>query len=217
MRPDRRLGMRRPVNAFDRARKGRRERNRRGTGWGQPSGGGRQEAVSRGKDPAGAFMLEAGEGLFIGQQQDPPDLARARREAGSSSIRGLLARRMPRSVADILTEQSSCIEAKAANLSAESQRALIARLISSHLTLSGAGPMEKAMAMRGGVSLKEVDPATMSSRLVRGLHFAGEILDLTGPCGGYNIQWAFSSGFLAGSSAAAALQNNQNKENSSND
>ena len=145
------------------------------------------------------------------------EFARARREAGSSSIRSLLGRRMPRSVADILTEQSSCAEAKAANLSAESQRMLIFRLTSSRLTLSGAGPMEKAMAMRGGVSLKEVDPATLASRLVRGLYFAGEILDLTGPCGGYNIQWAFSSGFLAGSSAAAALQNNQKKENSSND
>ena len=58
--------------------------------------------------------------------------------------------------------------------------------------------MEKAMAMRGGVSLKEVNPETFESRLVKGLFFAGEMLDLTGPCGGYNIQFAFSSGRLAG-------------------
>ena len=66
------------------------------------------------------------------------------------------------------------------------------------LHLSGLCPMEKAMAMRGGVSLKEVNPETFESRLVKGLFFAGEMLDLTGPCGGYNIQFAFSSGRLAG-------------------
>ena len=56
------------------------------------------------------------------------------------------------------------------------------------------------MAMSGGVSLKEVDPATFESRLVNGLYFAGEVLDLTGPCGGFNIQFAFASGYLAGNS-----------------
>ena len=62
--------------------------------------------------------------------------------------------------------------------------------------------MNKAMAMSGGVSLKEVNPKTMESRLVSGLYFAGEILDLAGPCGGYFIQFSFSSGYLAGLSAA---------------
>lgn len=58
---------------------------------------------------------------------------------------------------------------------------------------------EKAMITRGGVSLKEIDPKTMQSRLIEGLYFAGEVVDIDGPCGGYNLQWAFSSGFLAGS------------------
>ena len=71
------------------------------------------------------------------------------------------------------------------------------------LAVDSVGPMEKAMAMSGGVSLKEIDPATMESRIVKGLYFAGEIMDLAGPCGGYNIQWAISSGRLAGRSAAA--------------
>jgi len=52
------------------------------------------------------------------------------------------------------------------------------------------------------VSLREVDPRTMGSRIVSGVHFAGEILDLTGPTGGFNIQFALSSGYLAGLSAA---------------
>ena len=54
------------------------------------------------------------------------------------------------------------------------------------------------MVTRGGVALDEVNAKTMESRLVHGLYFAGELLDLDGPCGGYNIQWALSSGALCG-------------------
>ena len=58
----------------------------------------------------------------------------------------------------------------------------------------------KAMVTRGGVELKEINSKTMESRLIRGLYFAGELTDLDGPCGGYNIQWALSSGALCGTS-----------------
>ncbi len=61
---------------------------------------------------------------------------------------------------------------------------------------------KNAMITRGGVSLKEIDPKTMQSKLVKDLYFCGEIVDLDGPCGGYNLQWSFSSGYLAGSSAS---------------
>lgn len=140
-------------------------------------------------------------------------LGEARQRAGQRSVRSVLSEYIPRSLAEILLEQCACTDAKAATLSAESQSGLIDRLSGWALTLDGAGPMEKAMAMRGGVSLKEVDSATLSSRLVRGLYLAGEILDLTGPCGGYNMQWAFSSGFLAGASAAAMCNASEGEEN----
>jgi len=58
------------------------------------------------------------------------------------------------------------------------------------------------MVMRGGVRLKDVRPETLSSRHVPGLFFAGEVLDLDGPCGGSNLQWAFASGHPAGTAAA---------------
>jgi hypothetical protein len=61
------------------------------------------------------------------------------------------------------------------------------------------------MVTSGGVSLKEVDPTTLASRLHPNLYFAGEILDLDAPEGGYNLHWAFSSGALAGLSSARAL------------
>ncbi|MFA9374941.1 MAG: NAD(P)/FAD-dependent oxidoreductase, partial [Poseidonibacter sp.] len=57
---------------------------------------------------------------------------------------------------------------------------------------------KKAMITRGGVTLKEIDPNTMQSKLIKGLYFCGEVMDLDGPCGGYNLQWSFSSGNLAG-------------------
>lgn len=64
-------------------------------------------------------------------------------------------------------------------------------------TIIGHDGFEKAMITRGGISLKEINPKTMESKIISGLYFAGEIIDLDGPCGGYNLQWAFSSGYLA--------------------
>jgi len=58
--------------------------------------------------------------------------------------------------------------------------------------------LEKAQITRGGVSIKEIDPRTMESKKVKGLYFAGEIIDVDGDCGGFNLQAAFSTGYLAG-------------------
>lgn len=61
---------------------------------------------------------------------------------------------------------------------------------------------QQAQVVAGGVDTSEVDPCTMASRLVSGLYFAGEVLDIDGICGGYNLQWAWASGFVAGRHAA---------------
>ena len=63
-------------------------------------------------------------------------------------------------------------------------------------------PLEKGEVVAGGVSLDEVDPKTMESKLVSGLYLCGEVLDVAGPVGGYNLQAAFATGFVAGESAA---------------
>ena len=65
-------------------------------------------------------------------------------------------------------------------------------------------PFEQAQICAGGVDTREIDPDTMESELVKGLYFAGEILDVDGICGGYNLQWAWTSGYLAGKGAANA-------------
>ena len=61
--------------------------------------------------------------------------------------------------------------------------------------------MDSAQVTAGGIVTAEFDPATMESKLVRGLYACGEVLDVDGDCGDYNLQWAWSSGRLAGSSA----------------
>ncbi len=65
-----------------------------------------------------------------------------------------------------------------------------------------AAPLEEAMVTRGGVSLKEINPRTMESRRVKGLYFCGEMIDIDADTGGFNLQAAFSTGYLAGESAS---------------
>ncbi len=66
------------------------------------------------------------------------------------------------------------------------------------LTITGHDGFKMAMITRGGIELKEIDPKTMQSKILNGLYFCGEIMNLDGPCGGYNLQWSFASGALAG-------------------
>lgn len=75
---------------------------------------------------------------------------------------------------------------------------LVKIVVNTPLTVTDSVGFKKAMITRGGVSLKEIDPNTMKSKICDGLYFCGEVMDIDGPCGGYNLQWSFSSGFLAG-------------------
>lgn len=68
--------------------------------------------------------------------------------------------------------------------------------------VTGVMPWDNAQVTAGGIELSEVDPDTMESKLCKNLYITGEVLDIDGPCGGYNLQWAWASGKLAGSEAA---------------
>ncbi len=91
---------------------------------------------------------------------------------------------------------------RAADLDRSRRRLLAERLAAFPAVVGRLGGWDEAMVTRGGVSLAEIDPATMQSRLVPGLYVAGETLDVDGDTGGYNLQAAFSTGMLAGRSAA---------------
>ena len=68
------------------------------------------------------------------------------------------------------------------------------------LTIKSPRPIEEAIVTSGGVQVKEINPKTMASNLLEGLYFAGEVIDIDGYTGGYNLQAAWSSGYVAGSS-----------------
>ena len=68
--------------------------------------------------------------------------------------------------------------------------------------VTGSKSFEQAQVCAGGVHTDEINPQTMESRLVSNVYFAGEVVDIDGMCGGYNLQWAWSSGYVAGRHAA---------------
>jgi predicted Rossmann fold flavoprotein len=87
-------------------------------------------------------------------------------------------------------------------ITAEERKRLRLWLKDFRLEVTGCRPFTEAIITAGGVDTKEVDPRTMASRLVEGLYFAGEVLDIDADTGGYNLQAAFSTGWLAGRSSA---------------
>jgi len=128
---------------------------------------------------------------------------RWQQENGKKHVINWLSEGLPHSVAEALCREAGDVgHRKAAEFSGAEREKLALMLTAAPVTATGSEGWEKAMVTRGGVSLKKVDPNTLESRLISGLYFAGEVLDLDGPCGGFNLQWAFSSGWLAGGSAA---------------
>ena len=89
---------------------------------------------------------------------------------------------------------------KGNHFSAEQRSQLITNCTEFPLTVTAPGGFSVAMVTRGGVALENVDPKTMESTIIPNLYFAGEVLDIDGDTGGYNLQAAFSTGFLAGQS-----------------
>jgi len=87
-------------------------------------------------------------------------------------------------------------------INAEERERLLHLLKSLRFNIKDPLPMAAATVTAGGISLKEVDPQTMASRLVKGLYLCGEVLDLDADSGGYNLQAAFSTGYVAGENAA---------------
>ncbi len=90
------------------------------------------------------------------------------------------------------------IELRYLQVESKKRDKLIKLLAWTPLTVTGHEGFKKAMITRGGVTLKEINPKSMQSKIAKGLYFCGEVVDLDGPCGGYNLQWSFSSGYLAG-------------------
>jgi predicted Rossmann fold flavoprotein len=124
------------------------------------------------------------------------------RRPGMTFLNGLLPLKLARA---ILKEAGVFEQGKTGDLSEESMRRIAAICKNYERKVKGTKSWKDAQVTAGGVSLEEVDPSRLLSRLVPGLYFAGEILDVDGPCGGYNLTWAFASGWIAGTAAGEAI------------
>jgi len=125
-------------------------------------------------------------------------IERSRKEHGAKTVLSMLASILPAVLAKVVLDRANVpAAASVARLSREQSRKLIMLIKNLPLTITGTEGFGKAMVTKGGINLAEVCPKTLASKRVRGLFFAGEILNVDGPCGGFNLQWAFSSGFLA--------------------
>jgi len=158
------------------------------------------ELLAAGRPVSLAVSLVAG----MGRAEWLGEMERWRARDGRRTVAALLAERLPRSLAHALCERAGAGGVRAGSLPRGARDGLAGILSGLELTVVGTGGFAGAMVTRGGVALRGVDPRTMTSRLVSGLLFAGEVLDVDGPSGGFNLQWAFSSGWLAGASAAAS-------------
>ncbi len=117
----------------------------------------------------------------------------------ASFVDGLVPERL---VSDVLQEAGIETSTLFARLEKKTRNRLVSTLKGWSLGPVRAVPIEKGEVVAGGVALDEVDPQTMRSRLVEGLYLCGEVLDVAGPVGGYNLQAAFATGFVAGETAA---------------
>jgi predicted Rossmann fold flavoprotein len=128
---------------------------------------------------------------------------------GKRSYRNILKELLPQKLiepfidmTEIPAEKSGC------DITSEERGRLLMLLKSLRFNIKSPLPLTSAMVTAGGISLKEIDPQTMGSRLVKGLFFGGEVMDIDAETGGYNLQAAFSTGYLAGESAAAYIAKN---------
>jgi hypothetical protein len=121
--------------------------------------------------------------------------------SGKKQLAVVLAHQAPRRLAEVVLEEAGLArDRKAAALTKEERLRLVRALKHLPVPIAGTLGFKKAEVTAGGVALDEVDSRTMMSKLVPNLFFAGEILDLDGPIGGYNFQAAWSTGWLAGAS-----------------
>ncbi len=135
-------------------------------------------------------------------------LKRVLLQGGAKQLKSVLPDLLPGKMAEQFPDICRLDDTKQCSQVNAQERGLIVRTLK-HIPLHATGfrPFTEAVITRGGIKVNEINPSAMASRLVPGLFFAGEVIDVDGFTGGFNLQIAFSTGALAGSSAAAFITN----------
>lgn len=130
------------------------------------------------------------------------DFSAAANKDFANSLGGLLPKKM---IPPVIRLSGIAPQKKIHDITKEERLSLVRLLKAFPLTLVGTRPIAEAIVTSGGVDVKEIQPKTMESKKVKGLYFAGEVMDVDAYTGGYNLQIAFSTGYLAGMSAALSV------------
>lgn len=135
------------------------------------------------------------------EEQLDQRILREFQKAPNKALKNVAGSLYPAKLSPVMLSLSGILGEKKVNSVTKKERQRLVELTKAlPLTLTGLRGFSEAVVTRGGVSVKEVDPSTMESRLVKGLYFAGEVLDTDALTGGYNLQIAWSTGYLAGES-----------------
>ncbi|ETP73936.1 flavoprotein, HI0933 family [Lachnospiraceae bacterium JC7] len=131
-------------------------------------------------------------------------------EFRNKELRNAFSNLLPSQLISVFTERLAAkgvdINKKVTEVDKNSRKQILNLIRNFDFTLSGTGSFKEAIVTQGGVSVKDISPKTMESKKISGLYFAGEVLDVDGFTGGFNMQMAFSTGHLAGYSAAISQQ-----------
>ena len=120
-------------------------------------------------------------------------------EVKNKEFKNSLDKLLPKKMIDVVVQLSGIKENKKVNEITKEERLKLVHLLKNfEVIITGFRPIEEAIVTAGGVSTKEINPKTMESKLVKGLYFAGEIIDVDSYTGGFNLQIAYSTGFVAG-------------------
>ena len=144
----------------------------------------------------------------LSDQQLDQRLLREFKTDGKKQFHSILRSLLPSKMIPVCCDLTGIPADKAGHhISSDERRILRNWLKDFRFEISGYRPIEEAIVTAGGVETKEIDPRSMASKLIEGLYFAGEVIDINGATGGYNLQAAFSTGWLAGQSAAVFVNN----------
>ena len=139
----------------------------------------------------------------LDEQQLDKRVLRDFEESRNKQFKNALGHLFPARLIPVMIRLSGIAPEKPVNeITREERRAFVGLIKALPMTVTGVQGYEEAVITKGGVSVQNVNPSTMESKRIRGLYFAGELLDLDALTGGYNLQIAWSTGHLAGTSAA---------------
>lgn len=145
-------------------------------------------------------------------QEDWQGIFKTWRSAPPRSVLECLQDHLPLEIAEVMCELAEVEPALMIQaLKGEPRDTLARTLAKTPLTITGHTGYDGAFVTRGGARLKDVHPATLMSKHQPGLYLCGEVLDIDGPCGGFNLQWAFASGYLAGSGLGSRASSTSNR------